>query len=86
MADKPGKGGKRLVNRAKRHRQNMRTYERVQKRRKVHDDNHPKSPKTGRRDVFGPGNVHLGYVVTKNTPRKRWTTLPVSKAATSISR
>lgn len=40
MAEKAAKGGKRLVNRGKRHLQNLRTFESVQKRRAKHAANH----------------------------------------------
>jgi hypothetical protein len=40
MAEKAAKGGKKLVNRGKRHLQNVRTFMSVQKRREKHARNH----------------------------------------------
>lgn len=66
----------------KRNAQNIRTFLNVKNRRKVHDENHreTESPKPGTRRIKrGPGNNFMGFVVTGNSERKRWTSPPENK-------
>lgn len=71
----------------KRNAQNMRTFMNVKERRKKHDENHKddETPKPGTKRIKrGPGNQFMGFVVTKQSERRRWTTLPENKRKASV--
>jgi hypothetical protein len=69
MAEKTSKTKKRITNPAKRHRQNMRTYLRVQRARVKHAKNHRFNSVMEMEEAMGI---------------KRWTKIPTSKAQSGL--